>query len=164
MDDDERTLATALQQHADRLTEGLIDSSVAYDAVARRARTRRGRWMFVTAGVAAAAAVAGVLVVAGATGDRATIRSPATAPTAASHDARHVDHRADANGADANGADTNGADADVASSHDISCDVDDRHAASGAAGHAAGGAADGAGCRADDRDVRAGSAVRSPCV
>ena len=83
MDDDDRTLAAALQQHADRLTEGLIDSSDAYETVTRRARTRRGRWMFVTAGVAAAAAVVGVLVVAGATGDRETIRSPATAPTAA---------------------------------------------------------------------------------
>ena len=65
------------------MTEGLIDSSAAYDAVARRARARRGRWMLAAAGVAAAAAVVGVLVVAGATGDRATIRSPATAPTAA---------------------------------------------------------------------------------
>ena len=83
MDDDDRTLAAALRQHADRLTEGLIDAPVAYQTVARRARSRRGRWMFAAAGVAAAAALVVVLVVAGATGDRATIRSPATAPTAA---------------------------------------------------------------------------------
>jgi hypothetical protein len=73
-------LDTALRQHADRLTAGVIDVPADYDAVARRARARRGRWMAVATSVAAAAAVAGVLVVASATGDRATIRSPATAP------------------------------------------------------------------------------------
>ena len=158
MDDDDRTLAAALQQHADRLTEGLIDSSDAYETVTRRARTRRGRWMFVTAGVAAAAAVVGVLVVAGATGDRETIRSPATAPTAAPTLATSTTEPTPTEPTPTQptptGADPHGADAHRAAGHDIAGDVDDRHVASGAAGDVASGAADGAGCRADDRDVR----------
>ena len=114
--------------------------------------TRPSRAADVIAGVAAAAAVAGVLVVAGATGDQATIRSPATSPTAAPTLATSTTeptptsrpHRADSHRAGTYGT----------AGHDAARDVDDRHVASGAAGHAANGAADGAGCRADDRDVR----------
>jgi hypothetical protein len=80
MDDDD-ALGTVLRQHAERLTEGLTDPTAVADVIARRARARRHRWTAATAGLATAAAVAGVLVVASATGDQATVRTPAVSPT-----------------------------------------------------------------------------------
>ena len=144
MDDDDRTLAAALQQHADRLTDGLIDSSDAYETVARRARTRRGRWMFVTAGLAAAAALVGCSwwPAQRATGRRSAAqrrrrprprRWPRQPPSQRRRPTPEPSRRPPAR---------------------RRRDVDDRHVASGAAGRVASGAADNAGCRADDRDVR----------
>ena len=81
MDDEDLQLATLLRAHAERMTDGLTDASVAYEGVARRGRVRRGRRNAVVGGLAAAAAVAGVLVLASATGEQATVRTPATSPT-----------------------------------------------------------------------------------
>ena len=81
MDDEDLQLATLLRAHAERMTDGLTDASVAYEGVSRRGRARRSRRTALVGGLAAAAAVAGVFAVAAVTGEQATVRTPATSPT-----------------------------------------------------------------------------------